>query len=64
MKAIVRLEATKESERITKSGCLRGIANMLYIDDHAFNAKLAKVKYKRAQHNLNSYLQIHRLTNL
>lgn len=59
IKAIVRLEAIRESELITKSGCLRGIANMLYIDAHAFNAELAKEKYKRAQHNLNSYLRIH-----
>jgi hypothetical protein len=57
LRAIVRLEAAREGERIAKGGSLRGIANTLYIDAHAFNAELAKEKYGRVQHNLNTHLR-------
>jgi hypothetical protein len=57
LRAIVRLEAAREGERIAKGGSLRGIANTLYVDAHAFNAELAKEKYGRVQHNLNTHLR-------
>jgi len=57
LRAIVRLEAARESERIKMGDNLRGIANTLYTDAHAFNAELAKEKYGNVQHNLNTHLR-------
>ncbi|WP_372937990.1 hypothetical protein [Seonamhaeicola sp.] len=54
LKAIVKLEAARESERLLKGGSLRGIAQTLYTDCHAFNAELAKDSNGKLQHNLNS----------
>lgn len=55
LKAIVKLEAARESERISKGGSLRGIANTLYTDTHTFNATLLKTE--EVEHTLNSNLR-------
>lgn len=57
LKAVVRLEAARESERIAKGGSLRGISNSLYTDVHSFNAVLAQQSNGKVQHNLNGHLR-------
>lgn len=55
LKAVIRLEAERESERLSKGGSLRGIGNTLYTDVHSFNAVL--LKRHNIEHNLNSHLR-------
>jgi len=57
LKAVVRLEAARESEHIAKGGSLRGISNSLYTDVHSFNAVLAQQSNGKVQHNLNGHLR-------
>jgi len=57
LKAVIRLEAARESERLAKGGSIRGILNTLYVDVHSFNSVLSKQSDGKTQHTVNNSLR-------
>lgn len=55
LKALIKLEAARESERIAKGGSLRGIADTLFTDAIVFNEVLKE--RQQDQHSLNTHIR-------